>query len=43
MFWLGIFTGIMAYVILVGVLTIYNYRKMKKQHQQSFNDNDKIE
>lgn len=43
MFWLGLLVGILAYVVIVGVLTAYNYRKQKKQHQESFKDNDKIE
>lgn len=40
MFWLGLITGIFAYVVLVCVFTFYNYRKQKKQHQDSFKHNN---
>lgn len=40
MFWLGLLVGILAYVIIVGVLTVYNYKKMKKKQQENFKNNN---
>lgn len=35
MFWLGLLVGIFSYVVLVCILTFYNYRKQKKNHQHN--------
>lgn len=40
MFWLGLLVGILAYVIIVGVLTAFNYKKMKKKQQENFKNNN---
>lgn len=42
MFWLGLLVGILAYVIIIGILTFYNYHKQKRLHQ-SYKLNDKNE
>lgn len=41
MFWLGLLVGILAYIVIVGILTFYTYNKKKKEQQKQFkNDNE---